>query len=136
MQTMKTLLLGIFLSLSTFNVLDNLPTIILINGVPHLVILSEDAYVVEVIQRVPYYFTSALTHASLADARVNSNERLEFLGDSILGMVVCHELYHRFPDYLEGELTKIKSAVVSRRTCAQISRRLGLTKFLFLGKVR
>ncbi|UCD27366.1 MAG: ribonuclease III [Planctomycetota bacterium] len=78
--------------------------------------------------------TSALTHASIADARVNSNERLEFVGDAILGMVVCNELYHQFPDYLEGELTKIKSAVVSRRTCAQISRKLGLTKFLFLGK--
>jgi len=77
---------------------------------------------------------SALTHASIADARVNSNERLEFVGDAILGMVVCHELYQRFPDYLEGELTKIKSAVVSRRTCAHISRNLGLTKFLFLGK--
>jgi ribonuclease-3 len=77
---------------------------------------------------------AALTHSSSADARVNSNERLEFVGDAILGMVVCHELFRRFPDYLEGELTKIKSAVVSRKTCAAISRELGLTKFLFLGK--
>jgi len=78
--------------------------------------------------------SAALTHASIADSRVNSNERLEFVGDSILGMVVCHELYERFPDYLEGELTKIKSAVVSRRTCAQIAREIGLPKYLFLGK--
>jgi len=77
---------------------------------------------------------SALTHASIADARVNSNERLEFLGDAILGIVVCNELYRLFPDYLEGELTKIKSAVVSRRTCAVISRELTLPKFLILGK--
>ena len=77
---------------------------------------------------------AALTHASSADSRVYSNERLEFLGDAILGMVVCHELYQRFPDYLEGELTKVKSAVVSRRTCAMIARSIGLHKFLFLGK--
>ena len=51
---------------------------------------------------------------------------LEFLGDAILGMAVCGYLYRRFPDYLEGEMTKIKSAVVSRRTCALIARELGL----------
>lgn len=82
----------------------------------------------------PQLLAAALTHASVADARVNSNERLEFVGDAILGMVVCHELYERFPDYLEGELTKIKSDVVSRKTCAQIARKLGLPRFLFLGK--
>ena len=82
----------------------------------------------------PQLLAAALTHASLADNRVDSNERLEFLGDAILGTVVCFELYRRFPDYLEGELTKIKSAVVSRRTCAHIARGLGLPKFLFLGK--
>src|SRR5580765_8503706 len=77
---------------------------------------------------------AALTHASIADTRVQSNERLEFVGDSILGMVVCNELYQRFPEYLEGELTKIKSAVVSRRIYAEISRELGLPRFLFIGK--
>lgn len=82
----------------------------------------------------PRLLVASLTHASIADSRVNSNERLEFLGDAILGMVVCNELYRLFPDYLEGELTKIKSAVVSRRTCAVISREIGLPKFLFLGK--
>lgn len=82
----------------------------------------------------PKLLTAALTHASIADSRVNSNERLEFVGDSILGMVVCNELYRRFPEYLEGELTKIKSAVVSRRTCAEIARELGLPKYLFIGK--
>lgn len=75
-----------------------------------------------------------LTHASVADSRLRSNERLEFLGDSILGMVVCEELYHRFPKYLEGELTKLKSVVVSRKTCALIADKIGLTQLLFLGK--
>jgi len=69
---------------------------------------------------------SALTHASIANSRLESNERLEFLGDSILGMVVCRYLYDHYPDYLEGELTKIKSAVVSGKTCAKISEDLGM----------
>jgi len=49
-------------------------------------------------------------------------------------VVVCRELYERFPDYLEGDLTKIKSMIVSRRTCAQIARQLVLYKFLKIGK--
>jgi len=77
---------------------------------------------------------TALTHASSTDSRVESNERLEFIGDAILGVIVCTELYGAFPHLLEGELTKIKSAVVSRKTCAQISHDLGLPKYLFLGK--
>jgi len=77
---------------------------------------------------------SAFTHASFVDRRVESNERLEFLGDAVLAMVVCEELFRRFPDYLEGQLTKVKSAVVSRRTCASIARRLGLVDLLRVGK--
>ena len=50
----------------------------------------------------------ALTHASGAEHRLVSNERLEFLGDAILGAVVCEILFHQYPDYLEGDLTKIK----------------------------
>jgi ribonuclease-3 len=76
----------------------------------------------------------ALTHASGADHRLGSNERLEFLGDAILGAIVCELLYRKFPDYLEGELTKIKSAVVSRQTCAKISEMLGIGRFLVIGK--
>jgi ribonuclease-3 len=75
-----------------------------------------------------------LTHASVAKTRLASNERLEFLGDSILGTIVCEALYHRFPEYPEGELTRIKSALVSRIHCAKISRQLGLDRFLLLGK--
>ena len=75
-----------------------------------------------------------LTHASIARTRLESNERLEFLGDAILGAAVCEVLYRRYPEEAEGELTRIKSAVVSRTTCAQISRQLGLERFLMLGK--
>src|SRR5215468_1923277 len=77
---------------------------------------------------------AALTHTSGADTRLSSNERLEFLGDAVLGLVTCEQLYLRFPDYQEGDLTKVKSAVVSRRTCARISRQLNLDEFLFMGK--
>ncbi|WP_435007443.1 ribonuclease III [Tundrisphaera lichenicola] len=84
--------------------------------------------------RNPAYLRSALTHASGADHRLASNERLEFLGDAILGAIVCELLYLKFPEYQEGELTRIKSVVVSRRTCAKISERLGFDDFLILGK--
>lgn len=81
----------------------------------------------------PSLLITALTHSSVADTRLVSNERLEFLGDAILGMAVCGELYRRFPDWLEGDLTKVKSVVVSRRICAQVSDDIGLTKLLILG---
>jgi ribonuclease-3 len=91
-------------------------------------------------RRIGYEFkdksllAAALTHASGAQHRLASNERLEFLGDAILGAVVCELLYCHYPDYLEGDLTKIKSVVVSRQTCAKISEALGLQEFLILGK--
>ena len=77
---------------------------------------------------------SALTHSSCANSRLESNERLEFLGDVVLALVVCDELYQSCPEALEGDLTKIKSAVVSRRSCAKLSKSLGLDELLFLGK--
>jgi ribonuclease-3 len=91
-------------------------------------------------ERIGYSFKdmrlllAALTHASGAAHRLSSNERLEFLGDAILGAVACEMLYRRFPEYLEGDLTKIKSAVVSRQSCAKISEELRLEECLFLGK--
>lgn len=78
--------------------------------------------------------TTALRHASSTNSRADSNERLEFLGDAVLGLVVCNELHHRFPDLLEGDLTKIKSMVVSRNTCADIIERLDVEQYLVLGK--
>lgn len=76
----------------------------------------------------------ALTHASIANHRLNSNERMEFLGDAVLDLIVCEALYRRFPEFLEGDLTKIKSAVVSRRTCAEVSKETGLVDLLIIGK--
>lgn len=76
----------------------------------------------------------ALTHASVADCRLSSNERLEFLGDSVLGLVACELIFQMYPGLLEGEMTKIKSHVVSRQTCAGMARELGLERVLLLGK--
>ena len=76
----------------------------------------------------------SLTHASLADLRLQSNERLEFLGDSVLGMVVCEYLFRTYVGLLEGDMTKIKSTVVSRRTCAIVASNLGLESFIRLGR--
>lgn len=108
---------------------------------PQEATVSREAEVLEECQRaIDYRFRqqdllrAALTHTSGAQTRLASNERLEFLGDAVLGMVAVEQLYLRFPEYQEGDLTKIKSAVVSRRTCARISRMLNLGEFLFLGK--
>ena len=76
----------------------------------------------------------AFTHSSAVDNRLDSNERLEFLGDAILSTVICETLFDMFRDYGEGDLTKMKSMLVSRGTCARVTRRLGLLKFLIVGK--
>jgi ribonuclease-3 len=91
-------------------------------------------------QIIGYEFTDksllakAFTHSSAVDNRLLSNERLEFLGDAVLALVVCQALFERFSGYLEGELTKVKSMLVSRGTCARITKKLGLQKFLKVGK--
>lgn len=77
---------------------------------------------------------SALTHSSSANSRAESNERLEFLGDAILGWIVCDRLYANYPELDEGELTKIKSSVVSRKVCAKFSLALQLDRCLILGR--
>jgi ribonuclease-3 len=59
---------------------------------------------------------------------------MEFLGDAVLDLVVCEALYLRFPSLLEGDLTKIKSAVVSRRTCAEVAKETGVSELLIIGK--
>ena len=91
-------------------------------------------------RRIGYQFRNqavlreALTHASGAEHRLASNERLEFLGDAIMGAVICELLFERYPNYQEGDLTKLKSVVVSRQSCAKISEALGLQEFLIVGK--
>ncbi|MEM9586688.1 MAG: ribonuclease III [Planctomycetota bacterium] len=77
---------------------------------------------------------SALTHASGALNRLASNERLEFLGDAVLGLVVCEWLFEEYPEYNEGDLTKIKSSVVSRRACGKVACDLGLDRCLIVGR--
>ena len=102
--------------------------------------MPTDAILEQCQQRLGYRFRdpgllkAALTHASCANSRQDSNERLEFLGDAVLELVVCQALYERLPRALEGELTKIKSAVVSRRVCARVADRLRLPEALKLGQ--
>ncbi len=70
------------------------------------------------------------THTSWAPHRRDSYERLEFLGDSVLGLCVTTELYRRFPSFEEGHLARLRAYVVSRATCAKVATRLGLGKML------
>lgn len=64
----------------------------------------------------------ALTHPAFAESRAQSFERLEFLGDSVLGLAVTEELYRRFPDLPEGELTRVRASTVSRDSCEVVAR--------------
>ncbi|WP_308191252.1 ribonuclease III, partial [Spelaeicoccus albus] len=78
----------------------------------------------------------ALTHRSYSyeHGGIPTNERLEFLGDAVLGVVVTVALYTDNPDLPEGQLAKRRSAVVNTRALAQVGRRLGLGDFIMLGK--
>ena len=82
----------------------------------------------------PALVMTALTHASASDGRINSNERLEFLGDSVLAFLVCTHLFRERPDLLEGELTKVKSNIVSGRVCAELAAECGLERLLRIDK--
>jgi ribonuclease-3 len=76
----------------------------------------------------------ALTHSSAKTETRPSNERLEFLGDAVIGLVVSHFLYSAFPDRDEGELTRLKSVVVSESALAAEALRLGLDQVVEVGK--
>ena len=80
------------------------------------------------------FLQAALKHSSSAEHRRDSNERMEFLGDQVMGLAICEHLYHELPDAQEGELTKIKSAVVSRAACARVGERLRLCDGLVVGQ--
>ncbi len=102
---------------------------------------SQDAQQIpELEQQLQYAFldreilSRALTHTSLRDAGIQTNERLEFLGDAVLGLVVSEYLFREHADFDEGGLTQVKSVVVSERILAQIARELGLEKHLRVGK--
>ena len=78
----------------------------------------------------------ALTHRSYAyeNGALPNNERLEFLGDSVLGLVVTDSLYAAHPDVAEGQLAKLRAAVVNMRALADVARAMGLGDYIFLGR--
>lgn len=78
----------------------------------------------------------ALTHRSYAyeQGGLPHNERLEFLGDSVLGIVVTDTLYRTYPELPEGQLAKLRAAVVNARALADVARTLGLGSYLLLGR--
>jgi ribonuclease-3 len=86
----------------------------------------------------PSLLEQALVHSSYLNeypgATPGSNERLEFLGDAVLGFIVAEKLYQDFPDLAEGEMTRIRSVLVQRATLAQVAKKLKLGNYLYLGK--
>ncbi len=80
---------------------------------------------------------NALVHSSYANevrGSVHSNERLEFLGDSVLSIIVSEHLYNKFPNMPEGELTRMRASLVCEKSLCEFSRELGIGKYLNLGK--
>ncbi len=93
--------------------------------------------------RIEYKFRNslllaeALTHPSLAYESQKphfDNQRLEFLGDAVIQLVITEELFHRFPGFPEGQLTKMRSSLVSRRALAKFAGDIQLGDYLLLGK--
>ena len=76
-------------------------------------------------------FDRALTHSSLGR---DSYERLEFLGDRVLGLIIARALYERYPNESEGQMSRRYNALVARETCAEIGREMGLPKLIRVGK--
>jgi len=76
----------------------------------------------------------ALTHKSFSADILDHNERMEFLGDSVLGLVISDYIYQMYSQYEEGELSKLKGGVVSRSALAKRARALNMGKYLLLGK--
>ncbi len=77
---------------------------------------------------------TALTHTSLRDSCVPTNERLEFLGDAVIGFVISEHLFRKMPGFDEGILTGIKSVVVSAKTLASVAKGLGFEEFIKVGR--
>jgi len=84
----------------------------------------------------PELLVQALTHRSFAHEHgdVPTNERMEFLGDAVLGLVAAEELYRNYPERPESELTQMRAAIVSQQPLAEIARSLGIGEFILLGK--
>lgn len=101
----------------------------------HLAALQE---ILRVTFNQPSLLEQAVVHSSYINENPGSvcghNERLEFLGDAILGFIVADKLYQDFPDLSEGEMTKLRSALVRGDTLARVARTVRLGDFLYLGK--
>src|SRR5438132_10380242 len=84
----------------------------------------------------PAVLERAMTHRSYAyeNGGLPTNERLEFLGDSVLGVIITETLYRLYPDLPEGQLAKLRAAVVNMRALADVARGLGLGEFIRLGR--
>lgn len=82
---------------------------------------------------IRYLFT-ALMHSSFAPTHQESNERLEFLGDAVLGLAVANMLFKHFPNEAEGPLSVMRSAIVSRKSCCRVARQIGIDHFLFIAR--
>ncbi len=103
--------------------------------------MASDSRILSLCQsRIGYTFRDqellrrCLTHSSAAETRLRSNERLEFLGDAVLGLIVCQYLFETYPDEREGLLTQLKSRIVSRQTCTQVALALNLRPLIFVGR--
>lgn len=77
------------------------------------------------------FLKQALTHRSAGNS---NNERFEFLGDSILSLVIAHELFQRFPNESEGSLSRLRASLVKGDTLAEVAKEIGLGDFLYLGQ--
>jgi ribonuclease-3 len=96
--------------------------------------------------RNPRLLQRALTHSSLAyeaateppaatpNRDIANNEQLEFLGDAVVGLIAADSLYRRYPELHEGELTRLRAALVSRQQLGQVAQKLDVGSYLFLGK--
>ena len=92
----------------------------------------------EIAFRDPALLRLALTHSSFVNERPGeapeSNERLEYLGDAVLGLAIARELYDRYPHYAEGQLTEMRSRLVRSETLAAIAMRLNIGEQLLMGR--
>jgi ribonuclease-3 len=86
----------------------------------------------------PSLLQQALVHSSYINENpafvTGHNERLEFLGDAVLGLIIAEELYRAFPGLSEGEMTRLRAALVRRDTLARVARSISLGDFLYMGK--
>ncbi len=86
----------------------------------------------------PNMLELALTHKSysneIASENIYGNERLEFLGDAVLGMVISHIIMERHEDFSEGDLSKMRAVLVNKETLAGILKQLGVNRYIILGK--